>query len=233
MPDRLVPYFDPWTTPGVLWVVVVLAVALLGLLGRRLALVAASAAVAIAIWKAWAIGAPTGLLDLMIYTNSAQAWIDGSSLFSYRSPVFNLSATYPPIGLLPFSVFTPLSAEFREILFTCLSIAAVGGAALCASMLAGIERGRRAEWTLWAMAIALVTMPVWLTLRQGQVNAILWLLVLGDVVLLARGSRFGGIGIGAATAIKLVPGLFIVWLLVVGWRSPALRAISTAAAGAD
>jgi hypothetical protein len=80
------------------------------------------------------------------------------------------------------------------------------------------------------MAIALVTMPVWLTLRQGQVNAILWLLVLGDVVLLARGSRFGGIGIGAATAIKLVPGLFIVWLLVVGWRSPALRAISTAAA---
>ena len=229
MPDRLVPYFDPWTTPGVLWMVVILAAALLGLRGRRLALVAASVAVAIAIWKAWAIGAPTGLLDLMIYTESAQAWLDGSSLFSYRSPVFNLSATYPPIGLLPFSAFTPLRVEFREILFTCLSIAAVGGAAKSASILAGIERGRRAEWTLWAMAIALVTMPVWLTLRQGQVNAILWLLVLGDVVLLARGSRFGGIGIGAATAIKLVPGLFIVWLLVVGWRRPALRAIGTAA----
>lgn len=229
VPDQLVPYFDPWTTPGALWMVVVLAGALLGLRGRRLALVAAGAAVAIAIWKAWAIGPPTGLLDLMIYTNSAQAWLDGSSLFSYRSPVFNLSATYPPIGLLPFSVFTPLSTEFREILFTCLSIAAVGGAALCASTLAGIERDRRAEWTLWAMAIALVTMPVWLTLRQGQVNAILWLLVLADVVLLARGSRFSGIGIGAATAIKLVPGLFILWLLVVGWRRPAVRAIGTAA----
>jgi alpha-1,2-mannosyltransferase len=230
VPDRLVPYFDPWTTPAVLWMVVVLAAALLGLRGRRLALLAAGAAVGIAIWKAWAIGPPTGLLDLMIYTNSARAWLDGSSLFSYRSPVFNLSATYPPIGLLPFSVFTPLSAELREILFTCVSVAAVGGAALCASVLAGIERGRRAEWTLWALAVAIVTMPVWLTLRQGQVNAILWLLVLGDVVLLARGSRFSGIGIGAATAIKLVPGLFIVWLLVVGWRRPAVRAIATAAA---
>lgn len=230
VPDRLVPYFDPWTTPAALWVVIVVAAALLGLRGRRLAVVAACAAVAIAIWKAWAIGPPTGLLDLMIYTESSRAWLDGSSLFSYRSPVFNLSATYPPIGLLPFAVFTPLSAEFREVLFTCLSIAAVGGAALCASILAGIDRHCRAEWTLWAMAIAIVSMPVWLTLRQGQINAVLWLLVLADVVLLARGSRFSGLGIGAATAIKLVPGLFIVWLLIVGWRRPALRAIGTTVA---
>ena len=227
MPDRLVPYIDPWTTPAALWVVVVVASALIGLRGRRLAVVAACTSIVIAVWKAWAIGPPTGLLDLMIYTESAQAWLDGSSLFSYRSPVFNLSATYPPIGLLPFAALVPLSTEVREVLFTLLSVAAVGGAALFASILAGVAADRRAEWTLWATAIAIVTMPVWLTLRQGQINAILWLLVLGDVVLLARGSRFGGIGIGAATAIKLVPGLFIIWLVILGWRRPAVRAIGT------
>jgi len=225
VPDRLVPYFDPWTTPAVFWVIVVGAAALVGLRGKRLSVVAASFAAGVAIWKAWVIGPPTGLLDLMIYTNSAQAWLDGASLFSYRSPVFNLSATYPPVGLLPFALITPLSAQVREILFTCFSILAIGGAARCAAVLAGVARERRLEWTLWALAIAIITMPVWLTLRQGQINAILWLLVLGDVVLLARGSRFGGIGIGIATAIKLVPGLFIVWLIVVGWRKPAFRAV--------
>jgi alpha-1,2-mannosyltransferase len=227
VPAWLVPYIDPWTTPAALWVVAVALAALLGLRGARLSILAAGVAVGIAIWKAWAIGPPTGLLDLMIYTNSAQAWLDGSSLFSYRSPTFNLSATYPPVGLLLFALITPLSTPVREVLFTCFSIVAIGGAARCAAVLAGIARDRRLEWTLWALALAIVTMPVWLTLRQGQINAILWLLVLGDVVLLARGSRFGGIGIGIATAIKLVPGLFIVWLVVVGWRKPALRAVLT------
>jgi alpha-1,2-mannosyltransferase len=225
MPDRLVPYFDPWTTPAVFWLFIVGTAALVGLRGKRLSILAASLAVGIAIWKAWAIGPPTGLLDLTIYTNSARAWLDGASLFSYRSPVFNLSATYPPVGLLLFALLTPLSTQVREVLFTCFSILAIGGAARCAAVLAGVARERRLEWTLWALAIAIITMPVWLTLRQGQINAILWLLVLGDVVLLARGSRFGGIGIGIATAIKLVPGLFIVWLIVVGWRKPAFRAV--------
>ena len=227
MPDWLVPYIDPWTTPAALWMVVVALAGLLGLRGKRLSILAAGLASGIALWKAWAIGPPTGLLDLTIYTNSAQAWLDGASLFSYRSPVFNLSATYPPVGLLPFALLTPLGTQAREVLFTCLSILAIGGAAGCAALLAGVDRARRLEWTLWALALAIVTMPVWLTLRQGQINAILWLLVLGDVVLLARGSRYGGIGIGVATAIKLVPGLFILWLVVVGWRKPALRAVIT------
>ena len=229
MPDRLVPFLDPWTTPAALWLVIVAVGALCGLRGRRLAVGAAIAAVSIAVWKAWAIGPPTGLLDLMIYTESAQAWIDGSSLFSYRSPVFNLSATYPPIGLLPFALLSPVPTPVREVLFTCLSLAAVAIAARCASVLAGIERARRMEWTLWAMSIAIVTMPVWLTLRQGQINALLWLLVLADVVLVSRDSRFAGISIGVATAIKLVPGLFILWLVVIGSRRPALRAGLTAA----
>lgn len=228
VPDWSRPYLDPWTTPAALWLAIVAVAAVIRLRGRALALVAVGTAIGIAVWKSWVIGPPNGLLDLQIYTNSARTWLDGGSLFTYRAPVFNLGATYPPIGILPFVLLDPLSADAREVLFTLLSIGAVAVAARAAAVLAGVAAGRRVDWTLWAVAIAVVSMPVWLTLRQGQVNALLWAMVLGDVLLLRRGSRLAGIGIGAATAIKLVPGLFILWLLVCGWRRPALRAVLTA-----
>jgi alpha-1,2-mannosyltransferase len=224
------PYVDPWTTPSILWLAVVGLAALVGLRRRPLAVVAASTSALIAMWKAWAIGPPSGLLDLTIYTGSARAWLDGSSLFSYHSPVFNLSATYPPIGVIPFGLLSPLPAQVREVLFTIISLGAIAVTARCTAVLAGIDRERRVDWSLWAFALAIVTMPIWLTLRQGQINAILWALVIGDIVLLRRGSRFAGVSIGIATAVKLVPGLFIVWMVLAGLRRPAARSVVTALA---
>jgi len=60
----------------------------------------------------------------------------------------------------------------------------------------------------------------------GQINFVLWALILLDLlVLLPRGSRFVGVGIGLATAIKLVPAIFIVYLLVTRrWRAAAVAA---------
>ena len=228
MPDWLNPYVDPWTTPAALWLLIVGVGRLLTLRGRALAALACLSAVSIALWKAWAIGPPTGLLDLSIYTNSARAWLDGGSIFSYHSPVFNLSATYPPIGILPFALLTPFTADGREVLYTTFSLGAIGATAVCAAVLAGVDRSRRLDWSLWAMALAVVTVPVWLTLRQGQINSIIWLLVIGDIVLVRRKSRWAGVGIGAATAIKLIPGVFVLWLIVAGLRSAAVRAVLTA-----
>lgn len=228
MPDWLVPYLDPWTTPAALWIIIVGTAASLRLRGRRLAVLAAVVAVAIALWKAWAIGPPNGLLDLTIYVGAAGAWRNGSSLFSFHSLVFNLSATYPPIGVIPFALLSPLPIQEREVFFTAVSLGAVMFCARCAAVLAGIARERWVDWTLWAFALSIVTIPVWLTLRQGQVNAILWALVLGDVILIRRNSRFAGVAIGIATSIKLVPGLFIVWMLLAGWRRPATRAVFSA-----
>lgn len=180
--------------------------------GRNLAVVALSAAVGVAMWQAWKSGPPNGLLDLQIYTNSARAWLDGGSLYDYRDPTFNLSATYPPIGPLLFSVLTPLTADGREVLFTAFTLLTLFGCAWFISGLARITPAKRFEWSAWAFAAAAVTIPVWLTLRQGQINALIWLLVLADLDALRRNRRFAGIAIGFATAIKLLPGLFIVWL---------------------
>jgi len=55
--------------------------------------------------------------------------------------------------------------------------------------------------------------------------------VVFDLAVLApRQSRFFGVGIGLATAIKLIPGIFIVYLLVTGRRRATVVASATALA---
>jgi alpha-1,2-mannosyltransferase len=95
---------------------------------------------------------------------------------------------------------------------------------------------RRRGWTMWfAMAIVLLltaaSEPVRETVNFGQVNLLLLFMATADVLLLiGPGRRLGGIGIGIATAIKLTPGVFILYLLVTKrWRAAA---VATATAGA-
>ena len=72
-----------------------------------------------------------------------------------------------------------------------------------------------------ATAFAFTLEPFRQTLSFGQINIYLGLLVLVDLLVLGRrGSKWTGVGIGLATAIKLTPGIFIIYLLVVGrWRA--------------
>jgi alpha-1,2-mannosyltransferase len=71
-------------------------------------------------------------------------------------------------------------------------------------------------WTPWLGAIGMWTLPVYLTLRLGQVNSLVVLPIVFDLVLLRRGSRWAGVGIGFAAALKLTPLLFIPFLLING-----------------
>ncbi len=225
MPNWLFELINPWTTPLTLVAGIITLAWLCRVRGRWLAVVALTAAVGIALWQAWKSGPPNGLLDLQIYTNSARAWLDGGSLYDYSDPTFNLSATYPPIGPLLFTSLTPLTADGREVLFTAFNLLALFGCAWFVSGLARITPTKRFEWSAWAFAASTVTIPVWLTLRQGQINVLIWLLVLADLDALRRSRRFAGIAIGFATAIKLLPGLFIVWLAVTKRWAAALCSI--------
>lgn len=224
MPDWLFELVNPWTTPVVLVGCVVLLARMVRVRGVRLALVAAAAAAGVGLWQGWKAGPPSGLLDLQIYTNAARAWLEGGSVYDYHDPVFHLSATYPPIGPLLFTPLTPLTADGREVVFSAVSLVALFGCAWFVAGLARIDRERRLEWSAWAFAAAAVTIPVWLTLRQGQINIIIWLLVLADLDAVRRSARWSGLGIGLATAIKLIPGLFIVWLVATRRWTSTLRA---------
>ena len=233
MPNWLFELINPWTTPLALVVGIIAFAWACRIRGRWLAVVALSVAVGVALWQAWKSGPPNGLLDLQIYTNSARAWANGGSLYDYRDPTFNLSATYPPIGPLLFTSLTPLTADGREVLFTAINLLALFGCAWSVAGLARVDPTKRFEWSSWAFTAATVTIPVWLTLRQGQINIILWLLVLVDLDAMRRSSRWSGIGIGIATAIKLVPGLFILWLAASRrWRPMALAIGALSAATA-
>ena len=223
MPDWLFEFVNPWTTPAA----VVAAVTFVGwacrVKGKPLAFLALTTAVVVGLWQAWKAGPPSGLLDLQIYTNSARAWVEGGSIYDYSDPVFNLSATYPPIGPLLFTVFTPFTADGREVLFTIISLFALFGCVWSVAGLARVPQSDRVIWSAWAFTAAMVSIPVWLTLRQGPVNAILWLLVLVDLNALGRSRKWAGVGIGIATSIKLIPGLFAIWLaLTRRWSAFAL-----------
>jgi alpha-1,2-mannosyltransferase len=90
-------------------------------------------------------------------------------------------------------------------------------------------------WPVWfAMAIVaglfIALEPVRETVNFGQVNLLLLFIVAADLLFLVQfGKRFGGIGIGLATAIKLTPGIFIVYLLVTKRYRAAAVATATAA----
>jgi alpha-1,2-mannosyltransferase len=229
VPEWVQLCLNPWTTPATILIVVIGAGYLLGLRNRRLAVWAAIFATGLALWPSWSIGPPSGLLDLQIYVGAARGWTEGGSLYAFTDPVFNLSATYPPIGPILFSAFVPLGTDAREVLFTAISLCALFAASWSATQLAGLERTQRLIWAPAAYAAAIVTMPVWLTLRLGQVNIILWALIICDVAAISRRAKFGGIAIGVATAIKLTPGLFIVWLVSTKRVRPAILALLGAA----
>jgi alpha-1,2-mannosyltransferase len=175
-----------------------------------------------------------GFFDLRVYHGALNYWADrGGSIYDFVLPFSTYGFTYPPFAalvMLPLAIIPwPLA-----IVLSCIVCAAVSGMVIYWFV---DPVARRERWIRWyAMGIvaaaAIVFEPLRETFLFGQVNIYLVALVGADLLFLtARGSRFAGIGIGLATAIKLTPGIFIVYLLVTKrWRA-ALTA-SAAAAGA-
>jgi len=129
-----------------------------------------------------------------------------------------LEFTYPPFAGL---VMSPMAL----LPFGAVVVIAVIATVLTTALLTWWFAGpllRRLPGPIWfplgvACCLALVFEPVRETITFGQVNTLLLTLVAGDMLLgVARGRRWAGIGIGLATAVKLTPGVFIVYRLLVG-----------------
>lgn len=184
----------------------------------------------------WAFGEVIGQhhnqFDLRLYYDAINYWQSGHDLFAYSQPDatnISLGFTYPPLAAL---LMSPMGLLAYPVVLV-ISIAAIIASAAVLVFLVLRERIRLPKPLLFAAAgvgtaFAFTLEPFRQTLSFGQINIYLALLVVVDLLVLGRrGSKWTGVGIGLATAIKLTPGIFIVYLLVVGrWRA-AITAMAT------
>jgi alpha-1,2-mannosyltransferase len=174
-----------------------------------------------------------GSFDLKVYYGAVNYWLHGQGLvYDYLKPYTKYGFTYPPFAALTMSPMAVLPWWAVNTLAIAGSV--VGTLVMLDWYLRPLVD--RYGWTRWfavAVAACLVAIfePVRETVSFGQVNLVLLVLVLADFRLLqGRGSRLGGVAIGLATAIKLTPGVFILYLVLRRRYRAALTAAGTAVA---
>jgi alpha-1,2-mannosyltransferase len=194
----------------------------------RVAVVAAVTAVAV-VAHVW-YGLRNRFFDLEIYREAMLWWADGNQLYDFAKPDAtqgHLEFTYPPFAAYLLRPLAWLTVGQTVWIYTVVTIACLG---LTVWWLVRpvADRWGQPKWFVFAVAIVLATglEPIREAFSFGQINFVLWALILLDLLVLApRGSRWLGIGIGLATAIKLVPGVFILYLLISRrWRAAAVAA---------
>jgi alpha-1,2-mannosyltransferase len=196
------------------------------------------------------LGRPYTFFDMKIYHGAVVWWSEGYELYDYLAPRVDLGFTYPPFAalvMLPMAILPLGVAGWLNVVASVAALAVVLTALLR-------PLAERHGWPLWftvgvAVPMAVALEPARETLGYGQVNLLLFALVMADLVALrwrTRGAspmpdagplrRFwlsgawAGAGIGLATSIKLTPALFIFYLMVTRqWRAAA-TAMATAIA---
>ena len=165
-------------------------------------------------------GVPGSMVDLDVYRSGAQAVLHGRDLYTMQTSI-GLLFTYPPVAavlavplaLVPFGL---AKVAWIAMVYLPLGVAVwVGFRPLLA---------RAGVYAPAALGLLLGCCAFLLPLRQemylGQIDMFLVALCLLDCA--AQRPRWPrGLLIGLATAIKLVPGVFIIYLLITGRRKAA------------
>jgi alpha-1,2-mannosyltransferase len=171
-----------------------------------------------------------GSFDLKVYYGAVNYWLHGDGeVYDYVKPYSRYGFTYPPFAAI-------LMAPMAILPWWAANALTIAGTVVCTLVvLYWLLRpvADRQGWSRWfTVAVAAVLVAVFEPLREtvsfGQVNMMLLFLVLLDFRCFIRhGSRYGGIAVGLATAIKLTPGIFILYLLITRQIRPALTAMVT------
>jgi alpha-1,2-mannosyltransferase len=201
---------------------------------RTIAQVVAVVALAAAVTAFLSVAAVRhGFFDLKVYYGALTFWVhDGGEIYDFLKGGTQYGFTYPPFAAL---VMLPMAyLPWPAAITVSVAATVVVSAVVIWWLLDPVAR--RAGWTRWfvlavALCLAAAYEPMRETVNFGQVNMLLLFLVAVDLLrLLPVRSRWAGVGIGLATAIKLTPGIFIVYLLVTRrWRA-AFTAMGAAAA---
>lgn len=183
----------------------------------------------------WVLG-----VDSAVYRAGALTLLHGDSLYDANTlpnePWWALLPfTYPPTAAL---IFVPLAAFPTQISWGLITAVSLGAMALSIRTAIGALPRPAADGPRWWASPARSTIvfflvflglePVWRTIFLGQINLILMAMILLDMLVIgARGSRWGGVLVGVAAAIKLTPLVFLGHLFITGRRKDALRGLAT------
>ncbi|WP_436522338.1 glycosyltransferase 87 family protein [Actinoplanes sp. HUAS TT8] len=195
---------------------------------RILTLIVSALAAAALMYIAWH---RNRFFDSTVYYGAVQYWFrDGGMVYDWLKPLTPYGFTYPPFAGL---VMSPMSVLPFAVVVLFASIGTGITIGLLVHWLAGPFL-RTLKYPLWlsygvTFCILMAFEPVRETFSFGQVNTLLLTLVTVDLLFgVAKGRWWGGIGIGLATAIKLTPGVFILYLLVTRRWKEAATAIAAA-----
>ena len=190
-----------------------------------LAWVAALAAVAPLV-RGYLTGPPDQrLVDLDVYRTGGLSVLRGQPLYTMLTqPPQLLPFTYPPAAALfavPLALLPWPAAQLAWVPFVYVPLAVVIWYAF-APVLRRAGRLRPAVFAI-AFAACAYLFPVRDEMRFGQVDLVLLALAVADCA--AREPRWPrGALVGVAAAVKLVPGVFVVYLWLSGRRRTALTA---------
>ncbi|HXS66191.1 MAG TPA: glycosyltransferase 87 family protein [Streptosporangiaceae bacterium] len=182
------------------------------------------------------------LTDAFIHTGELLNWFDlnvynDAGLVTRQLPVYlykwqlgpTVKFTYTPFAGIVFAAFSYIGWPLLRWLMTLTSLLSLPITAWLTLGALGRRGLGRAAMALAIGAFALWTEPVTKALFLGQIEPLLLLLVAWD---LTRNDewRWKGIGIGVAAGIKLIPLLFIPYLLAAGKIRQAAAATAAFAA---
>jgi alpha-1,2-mannosyltransferase len=173
-----------------------------------------------------------GQVDLLVYRFGALRVLAGQDLYSIglTGNPHTLLFDYTPFAALCSLPLTFVSTVMAQVLGLVVNVALV----IYAVRRMLTRLGMAASAGLWSLGALLVGLVLWLepvrlSLQLGQVNLVILAVVVAD--LLGPDKRkWAGVGIGVVAGIKLTPALFIVYLILLGRRRPAVMASLTFAA---
>ena len=166
-------------------------------------------------------------IDLQVYVYAMKDMLAGKDIFATTTPFWHLYFIYPPIAAV---LMAPLAIG-PYLMWQLVWTAALVWAQQSVLRRCGVPRG----WKLGLVGVAVVLAvePIRTTLGYGQVNTLLMAFVVADLLPDVEGQRRRlpqGVLTGLATAIKLTPGLFIVFFFLIDRKRAALTAVISFAA---
>jgi alpha-1,2-mannosyltransferase len=170
-------------------------------------------------------GSLLGWYDLNVYNHAGLiARTQPGRLYTWQLKP-GIKFTYTPFAALVFAAGSLLPWAALRWLMTVLSIAAVTFIVWMTLGALGRRSSQRMVMTLTVGAAALWTEPVLRALHLGQIELLLMALIVWDLCQPDEGRRWWkGAGVGVAAGIKLVPLIFIPYLLLAGKVRQALAA---------